>query len=119
MAIDFPYRIDPTGRTATPADAPAHARALVEQVLMTAPGERVMRPRFGTGIHQLVFAPAGDQAAAAAQALVTGALQESLAAWIEVQEVTVVAFDGGLEVTVSYRLRSTGADDAATVRLER
>jgi phage baseplate assembly protein W len=119
MAIDLPYRVDRTGRTAAPAGPAEHARALIEQVLFTAPGERVMRPGFGTGVYQLVFAPAGDQAAVAAQHLVSGALQQWLAAWIEVREVTVTGGDGILEVTVAYRLRETGDDDTATFRLAR
>ena len=117
MPIDLPYRVDRTGRTAAPSGAAEHARALIEQVLFTAPGERVMRPDFGTGVHQLVFAPAGDQAAVAAQHLVSGALQQWLAGWIEVQDVTVEPGDGTLEVTVAYRLRETGDDDLATFRL--
>jgi phage baseplate assembly protein W len=116
-AVDYPYRIDRTGRTATPAGPAEHVRALIEQVLFTAPGERVMRPGFGTGVHQLVFAPAGDQAAVAARHLVSGALQQWLADWIEVADVDVVGADGTLLVTISYRLRATGEPDTATFRL--
>ena len=34
-----------------------HLRDLIEQVLFTAPGERVMRPDFGSGLLALVFEP--------------------------------------------------------------
>ncbi len=53
--LDFPYAIDGTGRSAQ-TSAADHVRDLIEQVLFTAPGERVMRPTFGCGIHDLVFA---------------------------------------------------------------
>ena len=119
MAAGFPYRIDRSGRTAAPGSAAEHARQLIEQVLFTAPGERVMRPAFGTGVHQLVFAPAGDQAATAAQHLVGGALQQWLSSSIEVQSVEVAAEDATLSVTVSYRLRVTGETDRAHLTLER
>jgi phage baseplate assembly protein W len=118
MPISFPYRVDPTGRTATPSSEAAHARELIEQVLFTSPGERVMRPTFGTGVHQLVFAPAGDQAAAAAQHLVTGALQQWLGGWIEVQDVTVVGEGATLTITVRYRLLVSGEADLVTFTME-
>lgn len=107
MALSFPYRIDATGRTATPADFPAWVRELLELLLFTAPGERVMRPSFGTGVHQLVFAPASDELATATQHLVRSALQSWLSEWIEVQDVAVSADDHRLIVTVSYLLRTT------------
>ena len=117
MPISFPYRIDRTGRTATPPTDAVHARQLIEQVLFTAPGERVMRPGFGTGVHQLVFAAAGEQAATAAQHLVSGALQQWLSGWIEVIDVDVEGSDATLTVTVKYRLRATGESDAVTFTL--
>lgn len=107
MPLSFPYRFDRTGRTATPVDTAAEVRELVEQVLFTAPGERVNNPKLGTGVHQLLFAPASDEMTAAAQQLVRGALQQWLGAWIEVQNVTVVASDATMTVTVAYLLRST------------
>jgi len=54
--IAFPFRLDSRGRTAG-ADADAHIQDLVAQVLFTAPGERVNRPAFGSGLMQLAFAP--------------------------------------------------------------
>ena len=118
MSIHFPYRIARTGLTKAPSSAAAHARGLIEQVLFTSPGERVMRPTFGTGVHQLVFAAAGEQAATAAQQLVSGALQQWLAGWIEVQDVDVEGHDATLIVTVRYRLRTTGENDTVSFTLE-
>ena len=118
MAMSFPYRADRTGRTAAPSSEAAHARELIEQVLFTSPGERVMRPAFGTGVRQLVFAPAGDQAATAAQHLVSGALQQWLSGWIEVQDVDVEGHEATLTVTVRYRLRSSGESDEVTFTQE-
>ena len=43
MNVDFPYHFDARGRTAE-VDYDAHIRDLIEQVLFTAPGERVNRP---------------------------------------------------------------------------
>lgn len=108
MPLRFPYSIDRTGRTAGPRDHAAHVRQLIEQVLFTAPGERVNRPTFGTGVKQLVFEPAGEQMLAATQHLVRGALQQWLAAYIEVQDVEVSAADSVAEITIRYALRQSG-----------
>ena len=50
MNLRFPYQFDGRGRTAE-ADEAAYIRDLIEQVLFTAPGERVNRPDFGCGLH--------------------------------------------------------------------
>lgn len=44
-------------------------------ILMTMPGERVMRPDFGCHIHELVFAPNNRQTAVQAERYVTEALR--------------------------------------------
>lgn len=119
MAISFPYRVDGLGGTTWPADPATHARELLEQFLFTAPGERVMRPDYGGGVQQLVFAPADDQAAAAAQHLIGGGIQQWLSAWIELQSVDVRGADATMEITVRYRLRATGEDRADVFRIER
>ena len=49
----------------------------IRLILATAPGERPMRPEFGCGIHEYVFAPA-DGATAGRMAF---EVQESLARW--------------------------------------
>ncbi len=115
MPISAPFRFDRTGRTAAPADHAAHVRQLIELVLFTAPGERVMRPDFGTGVHQLVFAPASDEMAAATQHLVRGALQRWLGDWIEVQDVQVGGEESTLRVTVRYLLREDRSQQRTTL----
>ena len=104
MQIDFPFHVDGRGRTAA-ADEEKHVRDLIEQVLFTAPGERVNRPTFGSGVLQLVFAPNSDALAAATQFAVQGALQQWLGDLILVQAVQVESEDATLRVTVEYVLR--------------
>ena len=99
--IDYPFRFDGRGRTAQ-ADLSAYIRELIEQVLLTAPGERVMRPTFGSGVMQLVFAAASPEVAATTQFLVQGALQQWLSELISVDAVDVQAQDGTLLITVQY-----------------
>jgi uncharacterized protein len=106
MQIDFPFRIDGRGRTAEAAEDD-HVRDLIEQVLFTAPGERVNRPAFGSGLLQLVFAPNSDALAAATQLTVQASLQQWLGELIQVQDVDVAAEDSTLRVTVRYVIRKT------------
>jgi phage baseplate assembly protein W len=115
MQIDYPYRIDPRGRTATTGEE-EHVRDLIEQVLFTSPGERVNRPDFGCGLLQLVFAPNSDALAAAVQFTVQGALQQWLGELIQVQAVDVAAEDSRLTVKVVYRLSDGGQRTAELSR---
>ncbi len=112
--LDFPYRIDATGRTAgTPAAE--HVRDLVEQVLLTTPGERVMRPDFGSGVMALVFEPNSVQLAATTQYLAQAALQQHLSHLIALQSVTVEPVDAALVVSVAYRLLEDGSQQVVRV----
>ena len=87
-------------------------------MLFTRPGERVNRPDFGSGVDALVFAPAGDELAQATQALVHGALQRFLGELLRVEEVTVVAADARLDVTVVYApLRAPAGEPPRVVRV--
>src|ERR1044072_8207276 len=101
--LDYPYRFDGRGRTATtgPAD---HIRDLIEQVLFTSPGERVMRPDFGAGLLALVFEAYSTALASTAQRLIQGALQQHLGHLIAVQSVAVEAVDSSFRVDVGYAL---------------
>lgn len=105
MNVDYPYRIDSSGRTAR-TDRDDHIRDLIEAVLFTAQGERVNRPTFGSGLMQLVFAPSGDEMATATQYLVQSALQQWLGDLIIVEEVRVTSQDSTLMVAVQYVVRS-------------
>lgn len=112
MYIDFPFQIDRRGRTATTNSA-EHIGDLIEQVLFTAPGERVNRPDFGCGLQQLVFEPNSEILAGATQAAVQGALQRWLGNLIQVNEVTVEHEAAILRVAVRYQVRITQQQQVA------
>lgn len=99
--LDFPYQFDTRGRTAT-TNEDEHIRDMIMQVLFTAPGERVNRPDFGSGLLQLLFAPNSDELATATQFLVQGALQRWLGDLIVVEAVAVESDESLLRVTVNY-----------------
>jgi phage baseplate assembly protein W len=104
--VHFPIQFDGRGRTREAEEA-TWIRGLIEQVLFTAPGERVMRPDFGSGLRELVFAPNSPELAATTQFLVQGALQQWLADLITVESVEVEAVESRLSVTVQYLIRRT------------
>lgn len=99
--VGFPLRATAQGRTEL-LDDDAYLRALVEAVIFTRPGERLNRPQFGSGIHQLVFDPAGGDLAEATRALVHGALQRALGDLMRVEEVAVESVEARLTVTIIY-----------------
>jgi phage baseplate assembly protein W len=112
--LSAPYRIGTDGRTET-ADLADHVRDLIEAVVFTAPGERVNRRDFGSGIRQLLFAPASPELVAANQYLLQGSLQQHLAHLVEVGEVRLEVEGPEVRVTVAYRIRRNGQDQVATV----
>jgi len=113
MQVDYPFHIDERGRTASVAED-AHIRDLIEQVLFTAPGERVNNPTFGCGLLQLPFQPNSDQLQQTTEFLVYGALSQILGNLIDVQAIVVDRQDSAFTVTVSYVIRRSGAAQLAT-----
>lgn len=111
--LAVPLHFDGRGRTAqTPTGQ--HLEDLIEAVVLTAPGERVMRPTFGSGLMQLAFAPNSDQLGATVQMLVQGGLQSLLGNLIEVADVSIDQTEASMTVSVSYTVRSTGLPTTAT-----
>lgn len=106
MNVAYPYYFDSSGRTATTDDA-THIRDMIEQLLFTAPGERVNQPDFGSGLLQMVFAPNSNELAAALQFTTQAAIQRFLGDLIDLQQLNVTASEATLNVTVQYIIRST------------
>jgi phage baseplate assembly protein W len=86
-------------------------RQSIQIILVTAPGERQMRPEFGCGIHDLVFQPNTS----GLRSLVTEKVRASLTLFeprIDVVEVTAETPPEGqnyLLVRIDYRIRSNNA----------
>src|SRR3954447_2833615 len=106
--LAFPLQVDRRGGIAL-----AHDETDVEQaihlILMTAPGERPMRPEFGCAVHDYVF----EAADAYALGRMDYAIREALDRWEPRVEVVEVGFDldavgaGRLGIEITYVLRST------------
>ena len=107
LRAHFPYQFDGRGRTRDDDEA-TWIRGLIEQVLFTAPGERVMRPDFGAGLHRLVFEPIS----ATTMSMVRHRVEQALIRWeprIDRVEVKVTAEPpvGRLDIAIRYRIRAT------------
>ena len=108
----FPLGIEKKDPGAIAGIAMAEGEEDIQQaiwiILATAPGERAMRPDFGCGIHNLVFAV--DDAATRRK--VAEAVRRALVVWeprIDVLSVDARARDRGelLLINVHYRVRAT------------
>ncbi|MFI6698224.1 GPW/gp25 family protein [Streptomyces sp. NPDC050509] len=106
--IAFPFRVDRRGRTAHAA-YDDHVRDLVEQLLFTSPGERVMRPDFGCGLLDLVFTPNSPELASAVELSVQASLQRWLGELIEVEALDVISEENVVRVHLRYVVRSTAS----------
>ncbi|MBT1090320.1 GPW/gp25 family protein [Streptomyces sp. Tu102] len=104
----FPPRLAEDGRIAEAAYE-EDVRQAVLIVLGTAPGERVMRPRFGAGLDAFVFEPVTT----ALKARVAARVRDALTDWeprIDVVSVDVTVDSralGRLLIGISYRIRAT------------
>jgi uncharacterized protein len=108
----FPVELDKNRPAQMPDVATSEADENIQQaiwiILATAPGERVMRPDFGCGIHNLVFGVNEVTAIAS----VVEEIRRALALWeprIDVLSVDAESRDQGelLLINVHYRVRST------------
>jgi len=104
----FPVSVDSRGGIhLVPGQTDIEQAILI--ILGTAKGERVMRPEFGCGIHDLVFAPNNPTTAG----LIAYHIRDALGRWeprIEVEEVHVRADPqdhARLLVDIRYRVRAT------------
>jgi hypothetical protein len=104
----FPLRLDSTGRVAL-VTSDREIEEAIRLILGTTPGERPMRPEFGSRISELVFAPA-DATTAGQLAFESRVALERWEPRITVEDVEVT-FDsreeGKLYIDVRYSIRGT------------
>lgn len=107
----FPVTTD-TAEDVALASGPTDVEQAIRIILGTAPGERVMRPEFGCGIHDHVFATVDT----ATLSLVETDVEEALRRFeprIEVTNVDAALADratGRLEIDIDYRVRATNSE---------
>ena len=109
----YPVATDPLKGDIALSRYDSDVKEAIRIILETAQGERVMRPRFGCGIHDLVF----EEINATTLTAIESTVREALITYeprIELNEVKVDpsdALDGLLVITIDYRLRRTNPED--------
>lgn len=104
----FPIKVDGAGRIVL-SEFEEDIRDAVRIILLTAKGERVMRPEFGTGLHNFVFETMSETNIGTIQA----AIQNALIEWeprLELLAVNVEADQGEvgkLLINIDYEVRAT------------
>lgn len=105
----FPVRItDAEGHVAA-VSYEEDIRQSIRIILSTAKGERVMRPDFGCGIHDLVFGAISTQFITRVQLSVTEALRtyEARIDVLKVEVETARIDEGRMDVIIDYEVQST------------
>lgn len=98
--IRFPFRFsERTGGTEESSDLD-RIRESILQILETRPGERLMRPEFGSRVKDLVF----EQNDAVLKGLLRFHITDAIRRWEKRVTVTNVSFDDSPETTDANRL---------------
>jgi hypothetical protein len=111
-------RIAPTGGLAT-VQGDAAVRQALYLLLLTRPGERVMRPEYGCDLHRLAFAPNDDTTAGLAIHYVRQAIER----WEP--RIQIVRLDAGpdesraevLAISLQYQVKATQAIETFNLRV--
>lgn len=105
----MPVDLDPRSGLVQSVAYEEDIRQSILIILETSPGERVMRPNFGCGIHDLVFEAIDSTTIQRIRSVITEALRRCEAR-IDVLDVTVEeapTVQGKLLIQLEYRVRKT------------
>ena len=117
--LAFPFAPGADGRSASVAfGSDAHVRQMLELLILTMVGERVMRPDFGSPVKQMLFGagngPVAIGLAATLEATITQQLGDVLA--LEKLDVDFEEAEAVLDIVVTYSVLATGAAGQLSVR---
>jgi phage baseplate assembly protein W len=104
----FPPQIDVQGGVSLVGEVNEIEQA-IKIILLTSPGQRVMRPTFGCRIHELVFAPNNSATAAQAVRFVEDALNmwEPRIDLLEVEAYPDKEQDNNLIININFAIKAT------------
>lgn len=110
QGLAFPPRVDADGRLAW-STGEANIRESIHLILLTEPGERLMREEFGCGLRRYLFEPN----TVTTRALIRESIARAIARWeprVIVDDVVVAADETDprlIAVTILFRLIATQA----------
>jgi uncharacterized protein len=110
QGLGFPPHVGADGRLFW-SSGEDNVRESIRLILMTEPGERVMREEFGCGLRRFLFEPN----TVTTRQLIGDQISQAIGRWeprVAVQEVAVEPIDGDprvVAVTIAFRLVATQA----------
>lgn len=118
--LSWPLDIElDSGRLHYAEDNPS-IRQVIWNILATRPGERLMRPEFGAGLHNYIHQPNNETT----RNLIKDAVYRSVARWEPRVDLTAVSVLPDSErisqvnVSIHYRIRQTGVDGQLDLNLQ-
>lgn len=117
--LAFPFGPAADGRSATVAyGSDAHVRQMLELLILTMVGERVMRPDFGSPVKQMLFGAGNGPVAIGLAATLEATITQRLGHLLELEdlEVAFAEAEAVLDIVVTYAVLETGAADRLTVK---
>jgi phage baseplate assembly protein W len=119
--LAFPFVPAPSGRSAgVDYGSDANVRQMLELLIFTMAGERVMQPDLGSPVKQMVFGAGNGPAAIALQATLQAAITQWLGQVLTLHDLSVdfADADAALEISVTYEVRANKTAGKLTVRQE-
>ena len=95
-------------------------REVIRNILLTRPGERLMRPSFGAGLLDFIHQPNNQTT----RNLMAGVIRKAIEQWetrVSVSSVDVLAVNGSLssvQIIIRYQMRFTGQINQLSLGLE-
>jgi phage baseplate assembly protein W len=117
--LAFPFAPSASGRSESVAyGSDAHVRQMLELLILTMTGERVMRPDLGSPVRQMLFGPGDGPVAIALAATLQATINQYLGHVLTLRDLDVVFDESSalLDIVVSYEVLETLTQDQVTVR---
>ncbi len=114
--LSFPFHIAPDGRSALVSGLDEHVHDEIIQLILTALGERLFLPLFGTNVRRLVFENTDDAVASITRTTVSNALSQWLGHRVHVDSLDVSFANSTINVVLHYRVQG-GVD--ASIQFQR
>ena len=108
----FPVAVNPTTGRIAMSEHEEDIKESIRIIIATAPGERVMRPDFGCGIHDLVFSAISSVTVGLFESRVREAITkfEPRVDILKLDISTRDADNGKLEINLTYLVRDTNTE---------
>ena len=101
--ITYPFQITKFGNTKI-TNFETHISQLIEQILLTEPGERVNRPTFGCGCKSIIFSPQNQELFAVVRDNIKRSLETYISDIITVDKVSINMENNTFMIYINYTI---------------